>query len=81
HLLKQSEKENFIDCFISRKRPLADAEVGHRTNTICHMAQASIRLGGAKLKWDPEKELFDNEEANKLLTRPFYREGWDPEKL
>jgi len=81
HLLKQSEKENFIDCVISRKRTLADAEVGHRTNSICHMAHIAIQLGGAKLKWNPEQERFDSEEANKLLARPFYREGWDIEKL
>jgi len=81
HLLKQSEKENFIDCVLSRKRTLADAEVGHRTNSICHLAQISIQLGGAKLKWDPGAERFDSDDANKLLTRPFYRAPWDPEKL
>ena len=81
HLLKQSEKDNFIDCVMSRKRTLEDAEVGHRTNSICHLAQISIHLGGAKLKWDPAAERFDSDEANKLLTRPFYREGWNPEKL
>ncbi|OGV62052.1 MAG: hypothetical protein A2283_23525 [Lentisphaerae bacterium RIFOXYA12_FULL_48_11] len=80
-LLLQHEKENFIDCVLSRKRPLADAEVGHRTNSICHMAQISIQLGGRKLKWNPDKELFDDEAANKLLTRLNYRGEWDPAKM
>jgi len=80
-LLKQSEKTNFIDCVVSRERTLEDAEVGHRTNSICHLAHISIRLGGAQLKWDPGRERFDNEAANKLLSRPFYRDGWDPEKV
>jgi predicted dehydrogenase len=81
HLLKQSEKVNFIDCALSRNRPLADAEVGHRTNSLCHLAHIAIQLGGAKLKWDPDKERFDSEAANTLLARPYYRDGWDPEKL
>jgi hypothetical protein len=81
HLLKQNEKENFIDCVMSRKDTLEDAEVGHRTNSVCHLAQISIQLGGAKLKWDPVAERFDNEAANRLLSRPFYRDGWNPEKL
>jgi len=80
-LLLQHEKDNFIDCVLSRKRPLADAEVGHRTNSICHMAQISIQLGGKKLKWDPDKEVFDDEAANKLVTRTNYRGEWDPAKL
>ena len=81
HLLMQGEKENFIDCVISRKRTLADAEVGHRTNSICHIAQISIRLGGKKLKWDPERELFDDAEANKMLAKSGYCGEWNPEKL
>ena len=81
HLLRQPEKGNFIDCCISRGRTVADAEVGHRTNSISHLAQIAIQLGGAKLTWDPVKERFENEEANRFLSRPFYREGWDPEKL
>ena len=81
HLLRQPEKENFIDCCFSRGRTVADAEVGHRTNSISHLAQIGIRLDGAKLTWDPAKEQFTEPAANKLLSRPFYREDWDPEKL
>jgi myo-inositol 2-dehydrogenase / D-chiro-inositol 1-dehydrogenase len=81
HLLLQGEKENFIDCVISRKRTLADAEVGHRTNSICHLAKISIQLDGKKLKWDPDKEVFDDEAANKMLARSSYRGEWNPEKV
>ena len=35
----------------------------------------SLRLGGKKLKWDPVKEKFDDDEANKMLSRP-YRGDW-----
>lgn len=81
HLLKQSEKTNFIDCVVSRQRTLADAEIGHRTTTVCHLAHIAIQLGGAKLAWDPARERFDSEAANRLLSRPYYRDGWNPEKL
>jgi predicted dehydrogenase len=80
-LLRQGEKENFVDCVLSRQRPLADAEVGHRTNSICHLAHISIQLGGRKLKWDPDKELFEDDAANKLIARTNYQGEWNPEKL
>jgi hypothetical protein len=61
---------NFIDCVKSRKEPIAPAEVGHRTASICHLNNIAMRLG-RKLKWDPNKEQFLNDsEANRLLTPP-----------
>jgi len=76
-LLLKSEKKDFIDCVKTRGQTLADAEVGHRTTTVCHLAHISIKLGGQKLKWDPEKEVFaDNDAANRLLRRPALRAPW-----
>jgi predicted dehydrogenase len=72
----RSEKLDFIDCVRTRQRTLADAEVGHRTNSLCHLALISIKLGGRKLKWDPVTERFDDPEANKMLTRPYVRPPW-----
>jgi hypothetical protein len=80
-LLKQSEKTNFIDCVVSRERTMEDAEVGHRTNSICHLAHIRSPARRVPLKMGPRRERFDNEAANKLLSRPFYRDGWDPEKV
>ena len=77
HLPLRSEKADFIDCIKTRKRTLADAEVGHRTNTISHLAQISIALGGRRLRWDPDREIFpDDAQANKLLERPYWRAPW-----
>lgn len=70
HLPLRSEKVDFIDCVRTRKRTLADAEVGHRTNSISQLALISIKLGGRRLKWDPVREVFpDDAEANKFLSR------------
>ena len=60
---------NFFDCLRSRKTPICDAEIGHRSVSVCHLGVLAIRLG-RKLKWNPEMEQFtDDREANALLTR------------
>jgi hypothetical protein len=60
---------NFLDCMRSRKDPAATVEIGHRTNTACHLSDIATRLK-RKLRWDGVKEQFvDDDEANKMLTR------------
>jgi predicted dehydrogenase len=67
---------NFIDSVRTRKPTICPAEVGHRSVTVCHLGNISLRLGGRKLEWDPEKERFKNdEEANTMLNRPM-RKPW-----
>jgi hypothetical protein len=62
--------QNWLDCIRSRKRCAADVEIGHRTATICHLGGIARRLG-RKLRWDPKREIFpDDEEANSLVDRP-----------
>ena len=68
--------QNFFSCIKSRKKPNADVEIGHRSNTVCHLVNMSRELG-RKLKWDPSAEKFvGDEEANKLLSRP-RRKGFE----
>ena len=77
HFRLKTEKQDFIDCVKSRGDTLEDAEVGQRTTSLCHLAHISIKLGGAKLAWDPEKEVFlNNDAANKLTKRPPLRAPW-----
>ena len=57
---------NFFDCVRTREKPICDAEVGHRSVTVCHLGVIAMRLG-RKLKWDPAKEQFvDDKEAERL---------------
>jgi hypothetical protein len=60
----------------SRRRPVADVEIGHRTATVCHLCTITRQLG-RRLKWDPENEIFaGDDEANQMLDRP-PRQGWE----
>jgi hypothetical protein len=77
HFPLRSEKADFIECVKSRGRTLEDEEVGQRTTSLCHLAHIAIQLGGVKLRWDPDKEIFpDNDAANKLINRPPLRAPW-----
>ncbi|MCX8036643.1 MAG: Gfo/Idh/MocA family oxidoreductase [Candidatus Sumerlaeia bacterium] len=62
--------ENWLDCIRTRKRPIADVEIGCRTVTVCHLGNLAY-WHKRPLKWDPEKERFiGDEEANTWLDRP-----------
>ncbi len=68
--------QNWLDCIKTRKEPNAPVEVGHRSITVCHLANIARELG-RKLRWDPAAETFpDDEEARALLDRP-RRAGWE----
>ena len=61
---------NWVDCIRSRKRPISDVEIGHRSATVCHLANIALRLN-RKLNWDPKTERFvSDDDANRLLSRP-----------
>ena len=61
---------NFVDGVRSRARPICDVEIGHRSVTVCHLGNISIRLG-RPLRWDPKAErIIDDPEANRWLSRP-----------
>jgi predicted dehydrogenase len=66
---------NFLECVRDRRDPVAPAEAGHRSNTVCLLAHIAMRLG-RKLRWDPGAERFLNDdEANGWLDSP-RREPW-----
>jgi predicted dehydrogenase len=59
---------NLVKCMRSRTPTTNNPEVAHRAMTICQAWNLALRLG-SKLKWNPEKERFDLEEANRMLWR------------
>ncbi len=73
HLHVSPKGDHHLDWLTSirtRNEPAAPAEIGHRSCTGCLLAHAAMKLG-RKLTWDPEHERFVNDdEANRLLSRP-----------
>lgn len=62
---------NFFDSIKTRKDPICDVEIGHRSISVAHLGVISVRMG-QPLTWNPKKEEFTGKnakEANKWLKR------------
>jgi hypothetical protein len=65
---KNDHHLDWLTAVKTRKAPVTDAEVGHRSCTACLVTHAAMKLN-RRLTWDPAKEQFGEAEANKLLAR------------
>jgi len=66
---------DFLKAISARSKPVADIEQGHISTASCILANLSMKLGRT-LTWDADKQqVVGDEEANKLLRRP-YRQPW-----
>ena len=64
-----SHTRNFLDCVKSRRLPVANAEVMHRSMSAVHAANICMWLK-RDMKYDPVKEEFIGDaEANRLRSR------------
>jgi predicted dehydrogenase len=71
----RAHMKNLLACRTTRERPVSDIEQGYVSSTACILANLSLRLGRT-LEWDHAKgEVVGDEEANRLLRRP-YRAPW-----
>lgn len=62
--------ENWLDCIKTREKPIMHIEAGHRVAILCILGNIAYILG-RKLEWDPVNEKVKNdEEANRMLSRP-----------
>ncbi len=62
-------KGNFLECVRTRREPIADVEVGHRSASLCHLANIAMKIP-RRLRWDPVAETFvDDAEANRMMVR------------
>ncbi|MEW5979253.1 MAG: Gfo/Idh/MocA family oxidoreductase [Acidobacteriota bacterium] len=66
---------NWLDCIQSRKRCICDVEIGHRSVTVCHLGNISMRLG-RPLKWDPVREQIVGDLTAQQLCRKPMRAPW-----
>jgi predicted dehydrogenase len=68
--------QNWLDSIRSRERPVADVEIGHRSISVCHLANITRQMG-RRLRWNPATEHFvDDSEADGLVTRA-RRKGYE----
>jgi hypothetical protein len=67
--------EDFVASVRSRRQPVADAEVMHRSMTTNHAINLCLALG-RDLSWDPSKEEFiGDRQANRMRSRAT-RDPW-----
>jgi len=67
--------DNWLDCIKSRKPPICEASIGHRSATMCHLGNIAIRTGKT-IRWDPVKEeIVGDAETAKWTDKP-YRAPW-----
>lgn len=76
HLFKSGNHvRNLLDCVKSRAETICHIDTAVQGDIVCQISDIAIRLE-QKLKWDPEKELFaNNETANRMLKRSM-RSPW-----
>ncbi len=83
-----SHHGDWLNCIKERRDPVAHAEVGHRSATVCHLMNIARWVSeltgetGQRLRWDAKSERFTNsEEGNRFLDRP-RRKGYElPERV
>ncbi len=67
---KNDHHRDWLEAIRTRKQPVTNAEVGHRSCTACLLGHIAMRVKGT-LEWDARAETFRNsEEANRMLARP-----------
>ncbi|MGH9667082.1 MAG: Gfo/Idh/MocA family oxidoreductase, partial [Bryobacteraceae bacterium] len=67
--------KNFLAAIDSRGTPVADIEQGYISTASCILANLAMKTGRT-LEWDAQQQrIAHDEEANRLLHRP-YRKPW-----
>jgi len=72
---------NFLDCIKNNtpKKLNAGIDIGHDVALVAQMGNVAYRTG-EKVSWNTEKQQFNSETANKLIT-PVYNNGWELPKF
>ncbi|MCK5565683.1 MAG: Gfo/Idh/MocA family oxidoreductase [Planctomycetes bacterium] len=66
---------DFLECMVSRKKPVANEIIGARSVICCHLLN-QVYYNNQKIDWDPQKIAFAKGTGNpKWLTRN-YRSPW-----
>ena len=67
--------KNFVECMSSRKLPISDVEIGHRSTSAPLLGNIALHTGRT-IKWDGQNEkIIGDVEASKRLGKE-YRQPW-----
>ena len=72
---------NFLDCIKSNspEKLKAGINIGHDVALVAQMGNVAYRTG-EKVSWNKDKQQFNSDAANKLIT-PVYNNGWELPKF
>ena len=68
--------QDWIDAIKKRSKPVSDVETGHRTASLCNIANIAYQLQ-RPVKWDPKKEQFIGDAAANMMLSRAYRGKWN----
>ncbi len=66
---------NWLECIRSRKPPVAEAEIGARSVTVCHLVNLAY-YHGQHMNWDPKAETFAGGAGDPKWLDVAYRSPW-----
>ena len=77
HLYESKDHtDNFLSCIYDGKPTATPVEISHSSITIAHLANIALRTDSTALKWNPQTETLEgNEAASKLLSKE-WRKPW-----
>jgi predicted dehydrogenase len=76
HLYESADHHgNWLDCIVSRKLPICDVAIGHRSSTVCHLGNIAIR-SQKTVQWDPVQEQIVGDNDLACMTSRPYRAPW-----
>ena len=67
---------DWLQAIKTRTRPICDVEVGHRSASVCNIANIAYALQ-RNLEWNPVSEQFINDPGANLMLDRAYRGPWD----
>ncbi|MBN2508499.1 MAG: Gfo/Idh/MocA family oxidoreductase [Verrucomicrobia bacterium] len=72
---RSAHHANWLDCIKTRKRPVCDVAVGHRSATVCHLGNVAI-MAGKTIRWDPVNQQIVGEPVTGKQLDYEYRAPW-----
>jgi hypothetical protein len=72
----ENHHQDWLSAIRNRKRPICDVEIGHRTASVCNIANIAYALQ-RPLEWNPVREQFVNDPGANLMLDRAYRAPWN----